>query len=377
MLEVKYAPRLNELSVEGTMKLIEFKFRLLLIVVFASFTELYVNYGSEIELNCTGDAFPSVIANWSTPLSNGLRISGSPLKIPSFKWMNQGQYECILDNGVEFAAHRKITLFAAEKSPNLLKPSVTEVTVFEGDDIVMDCMCERCEYPANLWWFHENNSNPLNSMNVTANLTHDQQLKRIEMKIISMNESGIYKCQLECTHQKCIDEFTVKVVVRDPRTIANMPQNKQFYQCKSDMNVDWIEFTHLDDTIPSNMYSCRSSLDDQIANFSVVLLGKRLRFLGKSIELKMSSVISESDSRERKEFMSECTLNALQPPELTHIIHKKAAHLDFKHSTKFPMNDVFECISSTNIHSKRNENRLFAIFRKLIQFGFSIVYQLI
>lgn len=235
-----------------------------------------MNYGSEIQLNCTGDAFPSVVASWSTPLSNGFRISGSPLNISSFKWMNQGVYECVLDNGIKFAALRKITLLATEKSPNFLKPTVREVTVFEGDDIAIDCMCERCEYPGNLRWLHGNNSNPLNSMNITANLMHDQQRKRLEIKVISMNEAGVYKCQLECSpYEKCMDEFTITIDVRKPLAIANMPQSKQFYQCTSDKNVDSNKL-NLDPTISSNMYSCRSSLDDQTETFSVILLGKGL-----------------------------------------------------------------------------------------------------
>lgn len=235
-----------------------------------------MNYGDAIDLNCTGDAFPSVIANWSTPLSNGFQISGSPLRISSFKWMNQGDYICLLDNGVKFAAIRKITLFAAEKSPNLLKPNVTEVNVFEGDDIIMDCMCERCEFPANLWWFYENHSNAMKSINITANLTHDQQLKRIEMKSVSMNRSGIYKCQMECSHQNCMNAFSINVNIRKPHTIANMPQNNQFYGCQADRNVDLIEFNHSGSTIQSNMYSCISPLDENSPNFSIILLGKRL-----------------------------------------------------------------------------------------------------
>lgn len=241
--------------------------------IYYAIPELYVNYGSEVNLNCTGDAFPSVIANWSTPLSNGFQMSGSPLIIPSFKWTNQGEYICELDNGVKFGAIRKIKLFAVEKSPNLLKPNLTEVNVFDGDDIVMDCMCERCEYPANLRWLYENNSDPLNSINITTSLTHDQQLKRIELRNVSINESGIYKCQMQCSHQSCMDEFSVKINIRKSQTIANMLQNKQFYRCKADMNANFIQ---LDGTTPSNMYSCGSALGDKSANFSIILVGKRL-----------------------------------------------------------------------------------------------------
>lgn len=337
---------------------------------------LNVNYGSEIDLNCTGDAFPSVTANWSTPLSNGFEISGSPLKIPSFKWMNQGDYICILDNGVKPAAIRKITLFAADKSPNLLKPNWTEVHLFEGDDIIMDCICERCEYPANLWWFYENNSNPLNAINITANLTRYQQLKRIEIRNVSVNDGGLYKCQMECSHQNCMDEFSIKVIVRKPQTIANMPQTQQFYQCKADTNiVDSIKFTHLDGTIVSNTYDCRSVVDDKSANFSIILLGKRLWFESNFIRHKMFLVILETNSTNRlHEFMSPCTLDELQPPELTHILNNEAPPLHSIHSVRFPMNDVFECLLLDNAHStKLNKNHVFVIFGMVnfIRFIFS------
>lgn len=80
----------------------------------------------------------------------------------------------------------------------------------------------------------------------------------------------------------------------------------------------------------------------------------------------MLTVISESNSTEPlNEFMKECTINALQPPELTHIIHKGASQLDSMHSTEFPMNDVFECILPTDVHSMRSEN-LFVIFGMLL-----------
>lgn len=274
LFEVKYSPRLNEPAAEGTTKRIQSSGLNAFIVIY--FSEFYVNYGDAIDLNCTGDAFPLAIANWSTPLSNGFQISGSPLKISSFKWMHQGDYICVLDNGVKFAAYRKITLFAAEKSPNLLKPNVTEVNVYEGDDIIMDCMCERCEFPANLWWFYGNNSTPLNSINGTTNLTHDQQLKRIEMKIVSINKSGIYKCQMECSHHNCMNEFSINVNIRKPHTIANMPQIEQFYGCTVDRNVNLIEYNHSGGTITSNMYSCISPLVDKSAIFSIILLGKHL-----------------------------------------------------------------------------------------------------
>lgn len=236
--------------------------------------ELYVTYGSAISLNCTGDAFPAVTAKWRTPYSNDFRMAGSPLKIPSFMWMNQNDYICLLDNGVQFPAVRKITLFATEQSPNLLKPNVTEVSVFEGDDITMDCICKRCERPANLWWFYESNENPLISDSITANLTYDQQLKRVAMENIPITKAGIYKCQMQCSRQDCIDEFSIKVNVQKPHTVENMPTNKQFYRCIANEHVEFIALNNSNNGIAWKMFSCRSPLDDKSVNLSIVLLGK-------------------------------------------------------------------------------------------------------
>lgn len=324
-----------------------------------------MNYGGAIDLNCTGDAFPMVTAKWSTPTSNGFQIIGSPLRISSFNWLNQGDYHCLLDNGVKFAAIRKITLFGAEKSPNLLKPNVTEVNVFEGDDITMDCICERCESPANLWWFHETNPMPLFiSKNSTVNLTYDQQLERIEMKNISRNKSGTYKCRIDCSQFNCLDEFSINVNVQESHMIT---ENRTFYRCKLN---DLIEIDHLGGHIESNLYSCRSHLDEKSVNFSIILVGKLFNFFKVHcfyyncyyhgfIESNSTERLNEIRIHSNKSTsMSTCTPHELLPPGLTNLLHPSM------HSMNFPDNDVFQCISSSTTNSSFDEKRLLVIFSK-------------
>lgn len=241
-----------------------------------------MNYGNAIDLNCTGDAYPAVTASWTTTFPTDMQMIGSPLKIPSFMWMHQNDYFCLLDNGVQLPAIRKITLFASEKSPDLLKPNITEIMVYEGDGITMDCMCVRCETPANIWWLYGTNIRPLISMNITANLTHDQQMKRIEMQSISIDKSGTYTCQMKCPSHGCIDEFSIKVNVQTPHTIENMPQNKQFFKCKTSPKIRIIESNT---EMPSRIYSCRSPSDNTNANVSIILLGE---FYGYTLNGKLN-----------------------------------------------------------------------------------------
>lgn len=63
--------------------------------------------------------------------------------------------------------------------------------------------------------------------------------------------------------------------------------------------------------------------------------------------------------------VSKCTLNELQPPELTHILHQDSSRLNFRRTVELARSNVFECISSTNFtNSSLNTNRLLAIFSR-------------
>lgn len=89
----------------------------------------------------------------------------------------------------------------------------------------------------------------------------------------------------------------------------------------------------------------------------------------------MFSVILESNSTDRLNGImsadSACTLNGLQPPDLTHIIHNEASHVDSEHSMEFPRNDVFQCSLPTNAHSPLKNNQPITIFG---MFNLDLVY---
>lgn len=95
---------------------------------------------------------------------------------------------------------------------------------------------------------------------------------------------------------------------------------------------------------------------------------------------------SESNSTERmKEIrihsnnltsVSTCTLNELQPPELSHILRRDVTRLDYLNSSKFPMTDVFECVSPENTGSTRSESRLLTIFGMFNLIRFRLIQNL-
>lgn len=75
-----------------------------------SYSEIYIEYGDSLSLNCTGNGLPSVQSKWK--LANGTKMDKSnlPLQIVDFETSDEGMYECLLDNGIESVAVRRVTL---------------------------------------------------------------------------------------------------------------------------------------------------------------------------------------------------------------------------------------------------------------------------
>lgn len=75
-----------------------------------SYLEIDVEYGDSLSLNCTGNGLPPVQSKWKLPNGTEMDKSNLPLQIFDFETSDEGMYECVLDNGIEPAAVRRVTL---------------------------------------------------------------------------------------------------------------------------------------------------------------------------------------------------------------------------------------------------------------------------
>lgn len=242
---------------------------------------MYVQYGDSLTVDCTADALPQAQIKWKLPSATELQIFESPFQIETFKFTDEGLYECMLDNGIEPAAIRKIKIRGvANGPPKISKPNIKQIKVSEGDDIDLNCHCEMCESrnveKLFLMWSHENN-NHKNVNNDLSKIIINDSANIIDypwsIKNVTLENSGIYTCNI--SNEYGSDIYSIEVVVRQYPKIDTLQKKSLYHKCTSNQYGDSIQLRseNFEETFPSNIYDCSTS-DANNSDITVVLLGK-------------------------------------------------------------------------------------------------------
>lgn len=238
-----------------------------------------MKFGESIALNCTGDAFPRATAKWKRPFSPKFEAIGSPLVISKVSSMNVGDYICQLENGVEPKAKRIIHVHArASAKPSVLKPSVQQVTITEGDNITLLCKCEQClDGSEEIFWYRE--TQKIAENNPSINIEVDEVKNIIshpwELVNVSSKDSGKYTCHF--ANGIGADEYSIKLNVKKSLNIGNVKRGSHL-KCVTNSDVNMIEILEYNPTetqIYSSFYDCTSS-DAEHSDIFVMLLGKSI-----------------------------------------------------------------------------------------------------
>ncbi|XP_031619928.1 hemicentin-1-like [Contarinia nasturtii] len=323
---VYFAPILNEIEVE----------------------EIYVTYGEPVVVNCTGLSLPQAQIKWKFPNANTFEtFDESPLQIESFEFLDEGVYECNLDNGIEPIAIRKVTLKGlANGPPNISKTNIKQLNVSEGDDINLTCHCEMCEPLQMLLWNRIEN--------LTQEIISDDSANIIDytwyIKNISKEESGTYECSL--FNEFGNDTFSIDINVKRPPKIEDIHEKNSFHKCSTNENVNLVELESENGnlTVPFNVYDCIAS-NVYNRNITIVLFEEcpNEKIHSIAVYLNNSNVISR------------CRLNKLHAPDLTQILNGTGVEENYLY-LDVPNEDAFECILQSNNTAPFNTNTLLAIF---------------
>ncbi|XP_055324358.1 hemicentin-1-like [Sitodiplosis mosellana] len=318
-LIVQYAPLLQELKEEVINK---------------------VPYGQPLTIGCSANALPPAQTKWKLPSATEFKILEGPLHIEALSFSDEGQYECLLDNGVEPVATRTVKVRGeANGPPNILKPSIKQLNVSEGDDIVLNCHCEMCDPLNTIFWTPETNED---ETNINDDIGEENELANIidfsrTIKNISLENSGKHTCFIENSHGS--DSFSIEVNVKQSPNVKTLYEKSSYHKCVSNPYVNSVELESKSSnvTFPSNVYDCNAS-DAHRADISVMLL--EIDYLLEAHLQKLRAITINSN---KPNAISKCSLNALQTPDLTQIISRKGPTVVDLQSNLLN-SDVFECI---------------------------------
>lgn len=253
------------------------------IILFGIFhTDITVPYGESYPIECTAIALPPAQIKWKLPSATEFKIVDGPLIIDAMQFSDEGLYECMLDNGIEPVAMRQVKIIGdANSSPNISKPSVKQLNVFEGDDIILYCHCEMCQPLTLLMWNHENHmhENRTNDSNVGIKMYDNANIIDYpwSFKNISVENSGIYTCIMHNDYGS--DTYSIEVNVRQSPKIATLQETSSYHKCTSNQYAHSVELESENSnlTLPSNVYDCSAS-DAHSSDITIVLLGKFICF---------------------------------------------------------------------------------------------------
>lgn len=239
---------------------------------------IFVKFGESILLNCTGDAFPKATAKWKRPFSSKFEAIGSPLVISKISSTNVGDYICQLENGVEPKVQRTVHVHSqANDKPTVLKPSIKQVTITEGDNITLLCKCKQClDGSEEILWYRDTpqkiaETNPI--MNIDTDDVKNVISYPWELMNVSLKDSGKYTCHFANGFGE--DKYSIKLNVKKSLNIGNVKSGSHL-KCISNSDVNMIEVLEHQNTgtqLFSSVYDCTST-DAKDSDISVLLLGK-------------------------------------------------------------------------------------------------------
>lgn len=247
---------------------------------------MIVQYGDSLTIDCTARALPPAEIKWKLPSATELKMFESPLQIETFKFTDEGLYECIFDNGIEPAAIRKIKVRGlANGPPKISKSSIKQIKVSEGDDIDLNCHCEMCESQdvdkLILMWNSENNKQEKNVNNDLSKIKIHDLVNIIDyplsIKNVTVENSGIYTCNI--SNEYGYDTYSIEVDVMQYRKVDTLQEKSSYHKCTSNQygNSVQLRSENSGETFPSNIYDCSTS-DANNSDITVVLLGKFIIF---------------------------------------------------------------------------------------------------
>lgn len=239
---------------------------------------MFIPYGESVDVNCTGVASPLAQVKWKFPMDTEFNIFETPLQIQSFKFSDEGLYECELSNGVEPAALRRVTLRGeAKNAPNISKPGIKYLNITEGDNLNLMCHCEMCEPLQDFMWLHEY-SDGKNETNLSmSDYNSDKFSNRIDYSLkiesVSVEDSGKYTCYLKNAFGS--DTYSIELNVKIPPKIDKIEDKDMYHKCSVNQQANLVLFDAKDSTrtVPSHVYDC-SGTDAHVADTNIVLLGK-------------------------------------------------------------------------------------------------------
>lgn len=213
-------------------------------------------------------------------MSTEFQIFEIPFRLDSFKFTDEGLYECEHSNDIEPAGIRNVIVRGEANSlPNISKPSIKNVILFEGDDINLVCHCEMCEPLEVLLWSHENQNHQNETNSVSEAITSDEYTNRIDyqwkIENITVNNSGIYTCYMKNAYG--FDTYSIELNVKEQMNIEKFHHdNENTYQkciVNKLINSVMIETKNGNSTIQSHVYDCSISDMNKIET-NILLLGK-------------------------------------------------------------------------------------------------------
>lgn len=222
----------------------------------------------------------------------------SPLQIESFRFSDEGLYECNLDNGIEPIAIRKVVLRGeANSPPNISKPTIKHLNLSEGDDVNLICHCEMCDPLHMLMWSFESNHDTSQTNNSTKDIGSDTFNNIIDypwkFKNVSMENNGTYTCTMNNAFGE--DTYSIEMNVKQSLKI---PKNELHHKCDVNKFVHLVDLGWINSNstkIPSEIYDCSASDIEHNINITVVLIGKNTKQNNYEIDRKFEPTVSIID----------------------------------------------------------------------------------
>lgn len=234
---------------------------------------MFVTYGEKLIINCTSIALPKAQIKWKLPTAMEFQTIETTLRLESFKFSDEGLYECEHSNDIEPPAIRKVRVRGeANNWPNISKPDTKYINVCEGDDVNLLCHCEMCEPLEVLMWIHENQNHQNETNNSIEDIKSDELTNQIDypwkIENVSVNSSGTYTCYMKNAFG--FDTYSIELnVKKQPKLKKNLEENT-YRKCTVNKVVYSVQVKTVNGnlTFPSHVYDCSPN------DMNILLLGR-------------------------------------------------------------------------------------------------------